>query len=122
MDESKKAKFFCESCGSEVRANARFCPKCGRFFASVKCPKCGKVGDQNLFKNGCPACGYANPLGNSPTTPNEEKKHSHNKINFFSKNNRKERRGNDSLPSWIYILSMISLAVIIIVCLLEFKA
>ena len=110
MDESKKAKFFCESCGSEVRANARFCPKCG------------KVGDQNLFKNGCPACGYANPLGNSPTTPNEEKKHSHNIINFFSRNNQKERRGNESLPSWIYILSMISLAVIIMVCLLEFKA
>ena len=115
MNDSKKAKFFCESCGSEVRGNARFCPKCGRFFASVKCPKCGKIGDQSMFKNGCPVCGYANPLGNATSTSPQEVKH-----DKFNK--ARTRRGNESLPSWIYILSMVSLAVIIMICLLEFAS
>ena len=40
----KEAKFFCESCGSEVPRKSRFCPVCGKFFASVRCPKCGHTG------------------------------------------------------------------------------
>ena len=42
MKQSKaEAKFFCENCGTEVPGKARICPVCGKFFASVKCPKCG---------------------------------------------------------------------------------
>lgn len=58
MDE-RKAKYFCEGCGSEVAPNAKICPKCGRFFAAVRCPKCGHVGTVRNFINGCPSCHYA---------------------------------------------------------------
>ena len=54
-----KPKYFCENCGSEVAANARLCPKCGKFFSSVRCPQCGHLGTVHDFKNGCPACHYA---------------------------------------------------------------
>ena len=43
MEKQKKAKYFCENCGSEVPAKAKFCPKCGKFFSSVRCPECSKV-------------------------------------------------------------------------------
>jgi len=56
---AKRPRFFCESCGSEVAKNARICPHCGRFFSSVKCPKCGHVGKADDFASGCPVCGYA---------------------------------------------------------------
>jgi hypothetical protein len=42
-----------------VRKDARICPRCGRFFSSVKCPKCGYVGQPDDFSRGCPICGYA---------------------------------------------------------------
>ena len=58
-NKSKEAKFFCESCGSEVPRNSRTCPTCGKFFASVRCPQCGRIGSNDDFKNGCPTCGYA---------------------------------------------------------------
>lgn len=121
MSDSKQAKFFCESCGSEVRANARFCPKCGRFFASVKCPKCGRVGDQNLFKNGCPDCGYA--AGSESATNTESPKNlsfrQKLKLNKAIKRAEQKKLG-ESLPSWIYILTATALAVIIMVCLVDF--
>ncbi len=56
---SREAKFFCESCGSEVPRQSKFCPTCGKFFMSVRCPNCGKIGTNDDFKNGCPDCGYA---------------------------------------------------------------
>jgi hypothetical protein len=55
----KGAKFFCDSCGAEVRREAAVCPECGRFFTSVRCPRCGFSGDQDAFKEGCPRCGYS---------------------------------------------------------------
>jgi predicted amidophosphoribosyltransferase len=55
----KTPHFFCENCGAEVRKDARVCPRCGRFFSSVKCPKCGHVGGADDFFAGCPVCGYA---------------------------------------------------------------
>jgi hypothetical protein len=55
----KVPHFFCEYCGAEVRRDARLCPRCGRFFSSVKCPKCGFVGTADAFDSGCPDCGYA---------------------------------------------------------------
>ena len=56
---SRQAKFFCESCGAEVPHNSKVCINCGKFFASVRCPNCGKTGNSSSFINGCPQCGYA---------------------------------------------------------------
>jgi hypothetical protein len=55
----KRPHFYCESCGAEVSKAARVCPRCGRFFSSVKCPKCEYVGKADDFSSGCPVCGYA---------------------------------------------------------------
>ncbi|NLM01216.1 MAG: zinc ribbon domain-containing protein [Treponema sp.] len=86
----KKARFFCENCKSEVKSNARFCNKCGKFFVSVRCPKCGKSGPQNIFVKGCPQCGYAT------TQRKTQKEHSF----VFPKT----EVSNDGLPYWIYVI------------------
>lgn len=101
----KEAKFFCESCNAEVPRNARTCPTCGKFFASVRCPKCGKTGSTEDFKKGCPACGYA---------VHSDLKNGKYGINYNSKDNRyfarlfgssKKNKGSDGpLPVWIYIV------------------
>ena len=52
-------KFFCDNCGTQVKKNETRCPKCGRYFRSVKCPSCGLSGSPELFNDGCPSCGYA---------------------------------------------------------------
>jgi len=47
----------CTSCGTEIDADARFCPKCGQTAEkSTPCPKCGVLieGDMRKF---CPDCG-----------------------------------------------------------------
>jgi predicted amidophosphoribosyltransferase len=80
------AKFYCEYCGAEVSKNAKICKKCGRFFASVKCPQCGKTGSAAAFANGCPGCGYAAGK-NAPKDAARSK----------------DRRG-DPLPTWLYLL------------------
>lgn len=51
-------KFFCEFCGSQVRAADRICPHCGSFFSQVRCPACGFQGENKLFLKGCPVCGF----------------------------------------------------------------
>ena len=56
---AKRPRFYCESCGAEVAKDARICPYCGKFFSSVKCPKCGHAGRPDDFSFGCPVCGYA---------------------------------------------------------------
>jgi uncharacterized membrane protein YvbJ len=53
-----KARFFCENCGAEVSAGAASCPHCHRVFSSVRCPKCGFMGEAADFRSGCPTCGY----------------------------------------------------------------
>jgi uncharacterized membrane protein YvbJ len=55
----KKPRFFCDNCGAEVAMSEKSCPQCGRFFASVRCPKCGFTGKDEDFIRGCPACGYS---------------------------------------------------------------
>ncbi len=62
----KKPKYYCERCGAEVRKDARVCPRCGRFFSSVKCPRCGYVGASDDFAAGCPVCGYADVANAAP--------------------------------------------------------
>ncbi len=95
MALKNSAKFFCENCNTEVKHNAKFCPKCGRFFASVKCPNCGKIGAGTEFTKGCPRCGYA--------VKREEK--------FTSEKSKKpyKNQHDDALPSWVYIFSILLL-------------
>lgn len=107
--ELKKAKFYCENCGVEVPESAKICNYCGRFFSSVRCPKCGATGSTSQFTNGCPKCGYA-AAGNNISQIG--KSSNRNGSNFFSFS--KKKRGEDApLPIWIYLLTVIALGVIV---------
>lgn len=44
------------------------CPRCGRFFSSVLCPKCGYSAAPSRFIRGCPVCGHAGAL-DAPGAP-----------------------------------------------------
>ena len=94
----KKAKFFCEFCGNEVKQNDKVCTYCGKFFASVRCPNCGKTGRTEEFTNGCPACGYA-----VHGTRSRLGLRSRNKNGNLNTRNRKGNAYDGSLPVWIYI-------------------
>ena len=112
MKKSKKfekAKFYCESCGAEVPQNARVCTNCGKFFSSVKCPKCGRTGKTEEFIHGCPKCGYA--VSNYH--------HSNLGLNNGSYGAGgslfKRRRFVDSgLPIWVYIICIVVLIILVI--------
>ena len=111
INRFKKAKFFCEFCGNEVHQNDKVCQYCGKFFASVRCPKCGKVGRTEEFTHGCPNCGYA-------VRPSSGKKNSFgfknllglgsNKGGFDSFDRLRDRGSSKNydggLPVWMYIL------------------
>ncbi|HIW35979.1 MAG TPA: zinc ribbon domain-containing protein [Candidatus Treponema faecavium] len=100
MKQQNKPRFFCEFCHAEVRPDAKICTKCGHFFASVRCPQCGKVGTLELFSNGCPDCGYAgvSAAQTAPRTAPQKK--------AACKPDRTERGGSDdSLPKWLYIVT-----------------
>ena len=123
-NNSKEAKFFCESCGSEVPRNSRVCPTCGKFFASVRCPQCGKTGTNDDFKKGCPSCGYAvNPdLANSsasfqPGLSNINYKHLNSvsgfRNAFYSKKKKKTGYVESGLPIWIYISTVVVLIILV---------
>lgn len=85
-------KFFCENCGKEVRKNASFCPHCGKFFASVRCPVCNYTGIASRFGNGCPRCGYA--LKRENEKGEEEKKDTRlSQTTYYN-----------GLPTWIYAM------------------
>ncbi|MCR4735698.1 MAG: zinc ribbon domain-containing protein [Treponema sp.] len=129
-DNTKEAKFFCESCGSEVPRQAKFCPTCGKFFASVRCPRCGKVGTNDDFINGCPDCGYAvdkkaeltaaqqmaniknAPIKDSFFFEYEDSKSPSNKTSF-NRNSRKGK-GDSQLPIWIPIVCILVLGALIL--------
>lgn len=86
-------KFYCENCGNEVKQNSKLCPHCGKFFSSVRCPKCNYLGTTKDFTNGCPKCGYAITQNNSHTQKKNHKPiHSTYKSNLY----------DDPLPWWIY--------------------
>lgn len=125
--KKKQAKFFCEYCDSEVPINARFCPKCGHFFLAVRCPACGKTGDQDEFTNGCPQCGYA--FNGEPVKPSVAKKsaiatktNATSSKNFFSKRDFRsytnstsfKKRSDDALPPWIYIATLAGFAIVLL--------
>lgn len=119
MKNMQKAKFFCENCGAEVPENARMCKACGKFFISVRCPKCGATGTHTDFSDGCPKCGYA--VGGNTASAVSETISSGRKKNR-SKYIRRRSQGRDenvlrhnesSLPLWVYILTVSVLAAVL---------
>ena len=114
-----EAKFFCENCGSEVPRKSRFCPVCGKFFASVRCPKCGHTGASEDFRKGCPECGYAvnSNVSLAQNKDSDDLFENHNESKNKIIQNKSNKSGQDgSLPVWIYIISVLVL-IILIICL-----
>ena len=101
--KNQKPRFFCENCNAEVKRDAKFCSKCGHFFASVRCPVCGKTGNASEFKNGCPQCGYAMGSGSVPQKQPAEQSY-----------NKKPTEKDDRLPLWIYIMTITVLLIVIV--------
>lgn len=91
----KSPKYFCEHCGREVKGNAKVCPHCGRFFSSVKCPRCGYSGRPEDFTGGCPVCGY----GLGKPAPGEGDAHAG------------RRAPTDPLPAWVYLIALFALVI-----------
>lgn len=124
MEKKKDAKFFCENCGSEVKSNARFCPKCGKFFASVRCPQCGKMGSPSLFKKGCPRCHYAMPdadsslenAGHNTGSDGLEHKLSRKSkksiARAFESYGKNQEEPSGDIPSWLLIASLVTLVIV----------
>ena len=127
--KSKEAKFFCESCGSEVPRNSRTCPTCGKFFASVRCPQCGRIGSNEDFKNGCPTCGYAvNPddgfghasssgFMSSAAGRGTKNRYGSRSLLGLGKNKAGRKSGDyveSSLPWWVYFVSIVILIILVI--------
>ena len=114
-----EAKFFCESCGSEVPSKAKVCPVCGKFFASVRCPKCGRTGASEEFIKGCPTCGYAmrpEDLYGEDYDPDKYGGSSGTKSGNKIAKGKKSTSGSDSaLPFWIYVIPLSILAVLIVI-------
>ena len=114
----KHPAFFCEYCGTQVKQNDRVCPHCGKFFSSVKCPSCGFAGDSRIFRDGCPACGYAvaiNPLGVS-SRARKAKKGKGSKSSNTARGKGDET--TDPLPLWVYAVSVILLGALVSLILL----
>nr|WP_318716956.1 zinc ribbon domain-containing protein [uncultured Treponema sp.] len=125
-EEKKKAKYFCEGCGSEVASNAKFCPKCGKFFAAVRCPNCGHIGTVKVFLHGCPSCHYAMSHEEIYGVPEAKtldgRKHklsgkSKRMIKFAFK--KHEHKGfSDDVPPWLFLGSIV---VLVAICVVFFK-
>ncbi len=92
MKKKKKPRFFCDACGTEVAASANTCPRCGKYFAAIRCPKCFYTGDQAAFAKGCPNCGYSAP--GQKTDGGAQKKGSR-----FRHRGASPRK---SIPTWLY--------------------
>lgn len=114
----QKAKFFCESCGAEVASNAKVCTNCGKFFSSVRCPNCGKIGRTEDFISGCPDCGYANIPGVGPAykkqSKNKNKSYGNIFYDIFKTKKTNSAAYESGLPLWVYIVSISVLVLIII--------
>jgi uncharacterized membrane protein YvbJ len=92
----KAPRFFCDNCGAEVDRDTRKCPRCGRFFASIRCPRCGFTGAEEDFTAGCPACGYSSTSGREWGKYPDRRR-------FAEKPKKLEAAG--ALPLWVYILT-----------------
>ena len=116
---------FCTSCGAQLEDDAKFCPKCGKFFSSVRCPECGFTGDVKTFLNGCPQCGYAMgniSNGNKNTKEPKRKMHSYEKKriktafkSFENKtqNDKTQSATSEDTPRWVFIIAIIVLIIIV---------
>jgi predicted RNA-binding Zn-ribbon protein involved in translation (DUF1610 family) len=93
--------FVCENCGARVPISAKTCPGCGRRFSSIRCPACGFTGEDDLFKDGCPVCGYLA----ANTVASKLKRHKNTSYT------RTEDTG--ALPPWAYIITLALAAIII---------
>ncbi|MDR1144068.1 MAG: zinc-ribbon domain-containing protein [Spirochaetaceae bacterium] len=94
------ARFFCDHCGAEVPRNSKRCSRCGRYFAFVRCPQCGFTGEEFLFKDGCPVCGYCalpGRPGEAPDWPVERP------------------AGAGKLPLWVYLLAAAALLAVAVI-------
>ena len=102
--KTPNAKYFCESCGAEVPANAKFCKKCGKFFASVRCPVRGTTDTNETFNNGCPNCGYAVGREGAVKAPEKTKVSRSAKKKLLSEIEKRNPsdKSDGSLPSWVY--------------------
>jgi uncharacterized membrane protein YvbJ len=100
----KKPRFFCDNCGAEVGRDEKACPRCGRFFASVRCPACGFAGEERLFASGCPACGYSAPSGSGIVSGSAETL-------------REKKVPAGPLPLWVYIFSVTALLCVLVILL-----
>ncbi len=106
----KKAQFFCEECGTEVRMNASKCPSCGKNFAAVRCPKCSYIGLPAEFAEGCPSCGFTEE---SPASERSQR------IRTEDSRRARNRTPSRGLSSIFYtIIGFILLAAIIILIIL----
>lgn len=124
-NKKKEAKFFCESCGNEVPRNSKTCPSCGKFFASVRCPNCGRTGSNDDFTNGCPTCGYAvNPdsLGAGGAyrpflsgSKSNSKYTGKNNLDFSIFKGRKNNsyHPDSGLPVWVYAFTVFVLLILV---------
>lgn len=129
-NKKKEAKFFCESCGSEVPRNSKTCPQCGKFFASVRCPQCGRTGSNEDFINGCPTCGYAvNPdpdyrrsafspviSGNKRNKYNSffNRKKALADFSIFTKRKISGYSPDSGLPVWVYVVTVVVLVFLVL--------
>ena len=106
---NKQPKFFCENCNAEVRREAVFCPHCGRFFASVRCPACGFTGTHKEFKDGCPSCGYAFTPDVQKNKKSSTKKPKKKKFSImrYARHEGNMHTDADPLPLWVYGLVLL---------------
>ncbi len=106
----KRSRYYCENCGKEVKANAKVCPSCGRFFSAVRCPKCSFTGEARLFAFGCPSCGYAGGAG----TPGEGDSGTWEIVGDVDERPQRTRRSYErrEIPDWAWYFAAGLLAVI----------
>jgi predicted RNA-binding Zn-ribbon protein involved in translation (DUF1610 family) len=98
---AKSPRFFCENCGAEVDRHTKTCPRCGRYFASVRCPACGFTGAEGLFSGGCPVCGYSSPGSAAAETDASGKP-----VPAGGEWKKPPPRAAGRLPVWVYILTI----------------
>jgi predicted RNA-binding Zn-ribbon protein involved in translation (DUF1610 family) len=101
---AKSPRFFCENCGAEVDRDTKTCPRCGRFFASIRCPACGFTGAEGLFAGGCPVCGYSSPDAVTAGARGSAKPSWPGGENF--PRGKPPRIAAGALPVWVYILTV----------------